>query len=425
MFDIATDAQGVLTRPVQPAVPLCEPAIRGNAWDYVKDCLDTGWVSSVGAYVDRFEREVADAVGTAYAVATMNGTAALHTALLVAGVEPDDEVLVSTLTFIAPANAIRYAGAWPVFIDAEPEHAQMDVGRAIDFLNMECVWRHGALYDRRTGRCVRAVIPVHILGHPVDLDPLLEAARGYGLAVIEDATESLGARYRARRVGALGDIGCFSFNGNKLITTGGGGMLVTDDDDRARMARYLTTQAKDDPVEFVHGCVGFNYRLTNLQAALGVSQMEQLAAFLAAKHRIAATYDAALADVPGITPLPEAPWAASAKWMYAVLVDAERFGMSSRELLRALADWQIQTRPLWQPLHRSLAHRDARPMPCPVAERLHRDALCLPCSVGLTAEQQSRVIAAVREAYEAHDAHEARGTTGTHAGTQGTRDGSR
>ncbi|HET7565278.1 MAG TPA: LegC family aminotransferase [Gemmatimonadaceae bacterium] len=399
MSVIATNAARVLARPVAPAVPLCEPAIRGNAWQYVKDCLDTGWVSSVGAYVDRFEREMAEVAGTAHAIATTNGTAALHAALLVAGVEPDDEVLVSTLTFIAPANAIRYAGAWPVFIDAEPDYWQMDVARAIDFLNTECTWRHGALYDRRTGRCVRAVLPVHILGHPVDMDPLLEAARGYGLAVIEDATESLGARYHNRRVGALGDLACFSFNGNKLITTGGGGMIVTDDDDRAQMARYLTTQAKDDPVEFVHGCVGFNYRLTNIQAALGVSQVEQLRAYLAAKHRIAATYDAALGDVPGITPMREATWASSAKWMYAVLVDEARFGMSSRALLRFLADRQIQTRPLWQPIHRSLAHRDARPMECPVAERVNRDALCLPCSVGLTEEQQSRVIEAVREAY--------------------------
>ncbi len=376
-------------------VPLCVPEVGGNEWEYVKECLDTGWVSSVGSYVDRFERDLAGAVGTRFAVATTSGTAALHTALLMAGVERDDEVLVSTLTFIAPANAIRYAGAWPVFIDAEPTFWQMDPAAAVRFLERGCVWRDGTLYNRVTGRRVRAVVPVHILGHPVDMTPLLDAARRYGLAVIEDATESLGAKYGDTSVGHLGDIACFSFNGNKLLTTGGGGMLVTDNETWAKRARYLTTQAKDDPIEYVHQEIGFNYRLTNVQAAMGVAQLERLGEFLERKRLIAARYREALGDIDGVTLMAEAPWATSAWWMYTVLVDEARFGRDSRSLLKALEGASIQTRPLWQPLHCSHAHLGAYHDACPVAERLNREALSLPCSVGLTEDDQRRVTDAI------------------------------
>src|SRR5579862_6352196 len=243
--------------------PLSVPEIRGNEWKYVKECLDTGWVSSVGSFVDRFEQDVAKFVGARFGVAAVNGTAALHTALLVAGVCPDDEVLVSTLTFIAPANAIRYAGAWPVFVDAEPEYWQMDPERVVQFIKEKCAWNGRELRNRSTGRRLKAIMPVHILGHPVDMEPLLNLARQYDLVVIGDATESLGAAYRGQKVGRLGDIACFSFNGNKLITTGGGGMMVTDNEAWADRARYLTTQAKDDAIEYTHHTIGFNYRLTN------------------------------------------------------------------------------------------------------------------------------------------------------------------
>ncbi|HSB01650.1 MAG TPA: LegC family aminotransferase [Anaerolineales bacterium] len=373
-------------------IPLCVPEIRGNAWSYIKECLDTNFVSSVGPFVDRFESELAGRVGARYAVATASGTAALHVALLVAGVEPQDEVLVSTLTFIAPVNAIRYANAWPVFIDAESKHWEMDAAKVVDFLEKECQWQAGELRNRHTGRRVRAIMPVHILGHPVDMDPILEAARKYNLPVIEDATESLGATYKGRTTGRIGDIACFSFNGNKIITTGGGGMIVTDNEEWARKAKYLTTQAKDDPFEFIHNEVGFNYRLTNLQAALGCAQLELLDEFIAAKRRIAGVYSQALAEVPGLTLMQEAEWAFSIYWMYTVLVDPDRFGMDSRALMRKLAERNIQARPLWQPAHLSPAHRDAYAVDCSVAERLNRQAVSLPCSVGLTSSQQEQVL---------------------------------
>ena len=376
-------------------VPLIEPEIRGNEWNYVKECLDTNWVSSVGSYVDRFEKCVAERSGVKYAIATVNGTAALHIALMLAGVERDDEVLVSSLTFIAPANAIHYLGAWPVFIDAEPEYWQIDPQAVADFLQNHCAWDGTELRNRQTGRRVKALLPVHILGHPADIDPIVEIAARYSLPVIEDATEGLGAKCRGRALGGVGHIGCFSFNGNKLITTGGGGMIVTDNPEWAARARYLTTQAKDDPVEYVHNAIGYNYRLTNVLAAIGCAQMEQLDSYISAKRKIAQRYQENLASLPGIRLPLEAEWALSTFWMYTILVDAEVSGINSRRLLQELAKQNIQTRPLWQPLHRSKAHDSSGSPPCPVSDRLYSQAISLPCSVGLSTSSQDRVIEAI------------------------------
>lgn len=390
-----------LLAPGTPAptdvIPLIVPELRGNEWQYVKDCLDTNWVSSVGSYVDRFEQMVAAYVGVKYAVAMVNGTAALHIAMLLAGVEPGDEVVVSTLTFIAPANAVRYLGAWPVFIDAEPRFFQIDSAALTDFLENGCSWDGRVLRNRMSGRRVRAILPVHILGHPVDLDPIVEVAEKYSLPVIEDATEGLGARYRGKSLGSFGRAACFSFNGNKIITTGGGGMLVTDDAAWATKARYLTTQAKDNPIEYVHNTIGFNYRLTNLLAAMGCAQMENLDSFVTIKRQIAARYQEAFASLPGITVPREAEWAFSTYWMFTVLVDENQTGINSRELLRLLDGHRIQARPLWQPMHCSPAH-DAKASPTsPQAEELHRQAISLPCSVGLRAAAQDYVIETVTD----------------------------
>ena len=393
----------MITEKLPPAVapsldfiPLAVPAIQGNEWCYIKECLDTNWVSSVGAFVDRFEGAIAARVGTRFAVATVNGTAALHVALLLAGVKPEDEVLVSTLTFIAPVNAIRYVGAWPVFIDAEPDYWQMDPSGVVDFLERGCRWHEGALHNRLTGRRVSAVIPVHILGHPVDLDPVIEIAQKYNLKVIEDATEGLGATYRGRPLGSMGDVGCFSFNGNKIITTGGGGMLVTSNEEWARKAKYLTTQAKDDPSEYIHSEIGYNYRLTNLLAAMGCAQLEQLETFIAAKQRIATRYAEGLQGLPGISIMKQAPWASSVWWLYTVLIDNTAFGTDSRQLMRSLRSRNIETRPLWQPIHLSGAHKGGSVTKLPIAEKLYQQALSLPCSAGLGEKEQSRVIEEVQ-----------------------------
>ncbi len=377
-------------------VPLCVPDIGGNEWAYVKECLDTNWVSSVGAFVERFEAGLAGYVGSEHAVATSSGTAALHIALLVAGVEPDDEVLVPALSFIAPANAVRYCQAWPVFVDVEPDYWQMDVNKVERFLDEQCDASSDGPFNRASGRRVKAVLPVHALGHPVDMGPILELAKRHNLTVIEDATESLGATYRGHMAGHIGDIAAFSFNGNKLITTGGGGMIVTDKLEWADRARYLTTQAKDDAVEYVHDEIGYNYRLTNIQAAMGCAQLESIADRLAAKRATAEAYHSGLAGLDGITLPREATWASSAWWLYTILVNKAAFGQDSRELLRSLAAAGVQSRPLWQPLNRSRAHDGSQTDERRVAERLHRDALSLPSSVGLTSGEQERVIDAIK-----------------------------
>ena len=377
----------------EPAIPLSEPMLAGREWQYVRECLDSGWVSSAGPFVDRFERAFARSVARRHAVAMASGTAALHIALLAAGVEPGDEVWMPGLTFIAPANAVRYLGGHPVFFDAEPAFWQMDAVCAASMLRGGCDLERGRARNRRTGRRVAALLPVHILGHPADLDPLVGAAGELGIPIVEDATESLGARRRGRPVGATGLAACFSFNGNKLITAGGGGMLATDDEAVARKARYLSTQAKDDPLEYVHASVGFNYRLTNLQAALGCAQLEQMSAFLDARRSIAARYREGLAGL-GCEVLGERPGVESAFWLSSMRAP----GRSSRPLLRHLHAAGVLARPLWQPLHRSPAHAaDRPPWDLPVADLLHREALSLPSSASLSPAAQDRVIGAIAE----------------------------
>lgn len=379
----------------QAAIPLSEPSLGAQEQANVAECFATNMVSSVGPFVGRLERLVAGAVGAGHAVATVNGTAALHLALLAAGVEANDEVLVPALTFIAPVNAVRYAGAWPVVIDAEPAHWQMDPAAVERFCAEACRTDQGVLRNQATGRRVRAILPVHVLGHPCDMDRVMAVARRHELAVIEDATESLGATYRGRPTGRLGDFGCFSFNGNKVITTGGGGMLVTDDAAAAERARYLSTQAKDDGDAYVHGAVGFNYRLSNVLAAIGCAQMARLESHVAAKRRIAQRYAEGLRSVPGIVLMAEASWARSSWWLSTVTVDAPQFGMDARALRRGLADAGIDSRPLWSPVPMNPAYAWMR-AECPVAERIAGSALSLPSSVGLAPQDQARVIDTVR-----------------------------
>jgi len=331
-------------------IPNAVPHLAGNEWKYVKECLDTNWVSSVGPFVDRFEREVASYVGVPHAVATVNGTAALHVALMAAGIQPGDEVLVPALTFIATANAVTYCGAHPVFLDSEEVSWGVDAGKMADFLSRECAIKDGALVNRATGRIVRAVLPVHLYGHPFDIDAVLEVAGRYPLAVVEDAAEALGARYKGRAVGCAGLVSCLSFNGNKIITTGGGGMALTRDAEMAARLRRLTTQARTDAIEYIHEETGYNYRLTNLQAALGVAQLEQLDGFVESKRETAAHYREIFASVPGVEVAAEAPWARSTYWMTSVLLEGRR-SPEVRGLLRRLVAGGVGVRPLWRPLH--------------------------------------------------------------------------
>jgi perosamine synthetase len=385
-------------------IPLSTPSIRGNEWAYIKECLDTNWVSSAGAFVNRFESDFAAEIGCQHAIAVVNGTAALHLSLLAIGVKPGDEVLVSDLTFISPANTICYAGAKPVFVDASPHTWQMDPALIHTFLHDNCENRDGNIFNKLTGRRIAAILPVHILGHPVDMEPLIELAQAFGLPIIEDATESLGARYKNQTVGTLGDISCFSFNGNKLMTTGGGGMVVTDNPEMAAQVRHLSTQAKLDPIEQIHDEIGFNYRLTNIQAAMGCAQLERLDEHLTAKRQITKRYDAAFATLGGIEPMPRADWAESACWMYTIQISKNRFGVDRGELFKILKENGVETRPLWQPMHLSPAHQDATILgDGSISAGLYRECLSLPCSVELSIAQQDCVIELVMSAKRSAD----------------------
>ena len=379
-------------RDKQTVIPLSEPCLKGNEWKYVRSCLDSGWISSSGEYVNKFEKTVAEYLGVKYAVATMNGTSALHTALMTAAIQPDEEVLVSSLSFIAPANAIRYIGAWPIFIDAEPQYWQMDPEKVIAFLEGKCQWANGTLLNRETRRKVKAILPVHILGHPCDMDEILRVARKYNLLVIEDASQSLGSKYKSEMVSSLGDIGCLSFNGNKIITTGGGGMIVTNNEAWAERARYLTTQAKDATNEYIHSQIGYNYRLTNIQAALGCAQMEQLKEFIMAKRSIASRYNSLLLHAEGISTMTEAPWAFSTFWLYSVLVRSEYSSSNGQLIVAKLKEANIQCRRLWQPLHLSPAFSDCQQFYCTNAEGLYEKCISLPSSVGIEKSEMEFVV---------------------------------
>ena len=377
-------------------IPLSEPDLRGRELEYVTECVETGWVSSSGLFVTRLEEWAAEYFGGAGAVAVSSGTAALHIALMLAGVGPDDLVVMPTLTFIAPANAVRYLGATPVFIDAEPKHFQLDVDLLRQYLEGSCDYDGRVVRERSSGRRVAAVLPVHVLGHPCSLDLIASIAETYRLPVVEDASESLGSFYRGRPAGGIGDFGCVSFNGNKIATAGGGGMIVVRNQGLTARARYLTTQAKVDPVEYVHGDVGFNYRLTNVQAAIGLAQVEQLEAFVRARRAIAKRYAHGLSDIPGLTVAGEGLGVRANFWLSAVVVDAAAFGVDRQELSAILRNQGIETRPLWQPMHRSPAHRREE-AGCGrwVADRLHDEVLCLPSSSSLRPEDQDRVIHAI------------------------------
>jgi perosamine synthetase len=385
-------------------IPLSEPDLGPREMAYVTACLASGWVSSRAPSVGDFEREMAAHLGAEQAVACASGTAALHLSLLAAGVSPGDEVLLPALTFIAPANAVRYCGAWPVFIDCEPLHYQMDVNLLRRFLEENCARQPGGLVDRHSGRRVRAILPVHLLGHPVQMDPLMELARQYELKVVSDATQSLGARYGDLPLPRLGDLAVLSFNGNKMMTTGGGGMIISADPALASLARHLSEQAIADKAEYAHDRIGYNYRLSALAAALGRAQLSRLDALVASRQEVARRYALGLAGLAetGALILPaDAPGCVSACWLYTPRVVPQRFGLTCRQLRQELASQGIEARTLYQPLHLSRALADdplRAPRSFPVAELLHDQALSLPSSSTLRPAQQERVIAAIQQA---------------------------
>ncbi len=356
--DIVHFIRGLYGQP-EGVIPLHAPVFSGNEKKYVNECIDSTMVSSVGGFVDRFERQMAEFTGASYAVAAVNGTTALHLALLVAGVKSGEEVITQPLTFIATINAIKYLGADPVFVDVDPETLGLSPNNLRSFIEEHSTkGKDGCLYNKKTGRKITACVPMHTFGHPCRIDEIQEICSHYQLTLVEDAAESLGSYYKGRHTGTFGDLGVFSFNGNKTITSGGGGMIVTNDRQLAERARHLSTQAKVmHPWDYVHDAVGFNYRMPNINAALGVAQLEQMLLFLEQKRRIAETYKEFF-DSLDISFMTEPHNARSNYWLNAIILDDRT---ERDEFLAYSNDRGVTTRPAWTlmsalPMFRECVH---------------------------------------------------------------------
>lgn len=384
-------------------VPLSVPDISGDEWKYIKECLDTGWVSSAGKYVEKFEDCICEYTGAKYAVACVNGTSALHLALKLVGVLRDDEVIVPTLTFIAPVNAVKYLDAEPIFMDCD-EYYNINIEKTLEFLRNHTVFKRGYTYNKITHRRISAIIPVHIFGNAVNLEPLVGVCIERNIKIVEDATESLGTfynsgKYRGKHTGLIGDVGCLSFNGNKIITTGGGGMIVTNSKSYAEKARYYSTQAKDDEIRYIHNEIGFNYRLTNIQAAMGVAQLERLQHFLQIKKSNYQLYKNIIDSIPGLH-LAEAPeYADNNYWMYALQINKTVYGDDKEGLMQTLRDRGIQTRPVWYLNHLQKPYRDNQSFKIVIANQMHQKTFNIPCSANLQRKQIDYVCSELKKGY--------------------------
>ena len=373
---------------------LSGPNLGGNELKYVTDCITTGWVSSVGAYVDQFEKMTAAFTGSKYAVATSSGTTALHIALLLAGVQPGDRVIVPNITFVATLNAVKYTGASPVLIDTNEFDWQMDLGLLEQFLSEETEQRDGSCYHIKSGSRIPVVMPVHVLGNICDMNRLMELATRFSLTVVEDSTEALGSYFEGRHAGSFGLMGTFSYNGNKIITTGGGGMIVTDDEKLAKKAKHLTTQAKSDPFEYFHDEVGYNYRLVNVAAAMGVAQMEQLPAFLQRKKEIIAFYKNKLEGIADIRFQRVSEQVNPNWWMPTIHTERQR------EILDILNSSNMQSRPFWVPMNQlPMFRNDIYYNHHDQSDKLYKHALSLPCSTNITGDDLQAVCDKIKNVF--------------------------
>lgn len=373
---------------------LSGPNIAGNEWKYIKECLDTGWVSSVGSYVTKFENTVAEFVGCKYGVATSNGTTALHVSLMLAGVKQGDYVIAPNITFIASINSIKYTGADPILIDVDPQSWQMDLDLLEEFLENETDEKNGELICIRDGRTIRCIMPVHVLGNMCNMEKLLFIAQKYNLKVVEDATESLGTYFKEKHSGGFGLMGCFSFNGNKIITTGGGGVIVTDNEVLAKKAKHLTTQAKSDPFEYIHDEVGYNYRLVNVLAAMGVAQMELLPSFIKRKEEIEVFYKNELAGVGDICFQKIEPDVNSNLWLFTIMTEKQK------GVMKILNDNQMQSRPLWVPMNRlSMFSENIYYTKNDRSGYIYQRCLSIPCSTNITEEEMAAVAEKIKSVY--------------------------
>ena len=374
-------------------IALSLPNIAGNEWKYVKDCLDTGWISSVGSYVTQFEQMVADFAGAKYGVAAVNGTAALHISLLLSGVKQHDYVILPNLTFVASANSIKYLGADPLLIDADPNLWQMDLDLLEEFLENETDEKDGYLFYIKDGRRIGAIMPVHILGNMCDMDRFLSIVKKYPLPIVEDATEALGTTYKGVSAGKFSPLACFSFNGNKIISTGGGGVIVTDDEALAKHAKHLTTTAKASADEYYHDEVGYNYRLVNVLAAIGVGQMELLPSFIKRKKECVAFYKKELTGVADIRFQQELPEVETNGWLFTIQTDKQQ------QLLDHLNKNKILSRRFWMPMNKLPMYKD-----CVYVQKkdnsdyIYNTCLSIPSSTSITDEELTIVVDEIKAA---------------------------
>ncbi|MEM8527758.1 MAG: LegC family aminotransferase [Bacteroidota bacterium] len=378
-------------------IPLSLPHIAGNEWKYVKDCLDTGWISSAGAYVTQFEQMVADYAGAKYGVAAANGTLGLHLCMHMHGIDRGDYVIVPNITFIASANAVAYTKAEPIFIDVDPKTWQLDLDLLEEFLEEQCEARDGICTLKSDGKPVKAVMPVHVLGNMCDMERLMQIANKHSLFVVEDSTEALGSYFKGKHAGGFGKMGVFSFNGNKIISTGGGGVIVTDDEALARRAKHLSTQSKVDPLRYYHDEIGFNYRLVNVLAAIGVAQMEQLDDFIAAKKKMDTYYRSELVGVGDIRFQKVSQEVNPNCWLFTFSTKHQA------ELLHFIINNNIISRPFWTPMNQlPMFKNNLYITKEDHARKVHAESLSIPSSVNLTEAQMEEVVKTIQSFYKKH-----------------------
>ena len=375
-------------------IPLSLPYLAGNEWQYVKDCLDTGWVSSAGAYVAQFENKVAEFAGCKYGIACVNGTTGLHLTMHMFDVKLGDHLIVPNITFIASANAASYTYANPIFLDVDPETWQLDLDLLESFLATETELKNNWTYLKATNKPIKAIMPVHVLGNMCDMYRLVKICQSYKIEIIEDASESLGSYYKGKHSGGFGKMGVFSFNGNKIITTGGGGVIVTDDENLAKRAKHLTTQAKANPNTYYHDEIGFNYRLVNVLAAIGVAQMEQLPDFIQRKKHIDAYYRDHLSGIGDITFQKVEKEIDPNCWLFTFSSNKQP------EILAALKSNEVIARPFWMPMNQLPMFQDnLYVQKYDHSRKVHANSLSIPSSVNLTDAEMNLVIKIIKSCF--------------------------
>jgi perosamine synthetase len=376
-------------------IPLSVPNISGNEWTYIKECLDTSWVSSVGSYVDKFEQSLCDFTGAKHAVSTVNGSAALHISMLLAGVEQNDYVIVPNITFIASVNTITYLKASPILMDVDKDTWQMDLDLLEEFLSTKAVIKDNSCIHKETNRVIRCVMPVHVLGNMCNMKRLMQIANTFMIKVVEDATESLGSYYNNQHSGTFGLFGCISFNGNKIITTGGGGMILTNDEKLAKRAKHFTTQAKSDSFEYIHDEIGYNYRLVNILAAMGVAQMEQLPKFLIRKEEVYNLYINSFNAINGFKEQIITDGVKQNNWLQTFVFP------DSKDLMKKLTDEKIQVRPFWVPMNQlQMFNKEIYVSINDIAGSIYNKCVSIPCSTGITNQEVEKVISSILGFYK-------------------------